>query len=102
MDNYQKIVSFLSSSELNRCKKNGLEVYRPNNWIEVLKQPWLTRKLRRKIGHMFNLDILPKYKNVIPIYGVGDMDYSVFKDLFDHLPKSYLDAEDKFILTGKL
>lgn len=104
MDNYSKIMGFLSSSEINRCKRNGLKVWEANNWVEVLKYDWLTRKLRRKIGHMFTLDILLNtYK---PIIGIDSDNYLFelpqFRGMFDHLAQQFLDAEDHYILTGKM
>lgn len=106
MDNYSKIMGFLSSSEINRCKRNGLKVWEAHNWIEVLKYDWLTRKLRRKIGHMFHLSIL-KLEKIPIVTGISPMDNSMFelpqfKGMGDYLIKQYLDAEDHYILTGKM
>jgi hypothetical protein len=106
--NYSTIMGFLSSSELNRCKKNGLYIWEGrNNWIEVLKYPWLTRKLRRKIGHLLNCDLLPTiYKPVMGIFTpelhATEADYSLYKELGEMLQKQYLAAEDHYLLTGKL
>jgi len=103
---YSTVMGFLSSSELNRCKKNGLKVWEANNWFEVIKYPWLTRKLRRKIGHLWACNALIELPRK-PIIGLSDMDYSVFdlpqfKGMGENLAKQFLDAEDYYILHGKL
>jgi hypothetical protein len=97
-------MGFLSSSELNRCKKNDLCVWEVNNWFEVIKQPWLNRKLRRKIGFLWNCHLL-KELPAKPLIGLNDMDYSVFdlpqfRGMRENLAKQYLAAEDEFILKG--
>lgn len=66
-------------------------------WFQVLKYPWLTRKLRRKIGHMIQLDILPIiHRSVIGL----SSDHETWNELSAALGKMYLDAEDKAILGG--
>lgn len=108
MSNSEKILTYISSSELNRCKKNGLNLREPRElWINVLKEPWLTRKLRRKIGHLFQLDLLPTIpKKVIGLFNPSDYadeaDYSLYKDLGKMIQKQFLDAEDHYILTGEI
>lgn len=90
--NYHQIMGYLSSSELNRCKKNGLYIWEGReNWMEVLKYPWLTRKLRRKIGHLLQLDLLPiVYKPIMEPY----------PGFAEEMIRQYLKAEDDFILKG--
>lgn len=101
-DNYHTIVSFLSSSELNRCKKNGLFIWEPNQWFEVIKYPWLTRKLRRKIGHLWTLNILPELPRKYVI-GIGDEPANgLYKELSAILARKMLNSEDYYILHGEL
>lgn len=97
MNTYGIIVSFLSSSELNRCKRNGLVMWEANNWFDILKQPWLTRKLRRKIGHLWNLQILPEMP-VTPVIGITEPYPGFAQDLRDQ----YLRIEDHYLLTGEI
>lgn len=94
-----KILTYISSSELNRCKKNGLNILLPReNWMDVLSYSWLTRKLRRKIGHLFQLDLLPiVYK---PLITIATGDEPMFDYLNGQLAKSYMDAEDEEIMKG--
>ena len=106
MNSQQAILTYLSSSELNRCKKNGLNLLQPREyWFDVLKYPWLTRKLRRKIGHLLQLDLLPVIpQKVIGIFNpadfANDADYSLYKELGEMLQKQFLDAEDEAIMKG--
>jgi hypothetical protein len=99
-----QILTYISSSEFNRCKRNGLNLLEPRKcWFDVLKYEWLTRKLRRKIGHLLQLDLLPVIYQ--PIIGLNDVDYSIFdlpqfKDMSMIMAKKYMDAEDEAIMEG--
>lgn len=101
--NYHIIASFLSSSEINRCKKNGLEWYTSHSikeWNCYFSASWMPRKLRRKLRHLFHCDILP-VKVAAWVEPVMDVET---KALFDEVGKAwqkqYLAAEDDFILKG--
>lgn len=96
--NTQAILKYISSSEHNRCKRNGLSLFQPREyWYDVLKYDWLTRKLRRKIGHLLQMDLLPViYKPPIGIYTSDP----IYKDLGMRMLKKYLDAEDELIMKG--
>lgn len=100
-------LTLLSSSELNRCIKNGLNILDANDWFEVIKYPWLTCKMRKKIGHLWNCGLLKEHprKPIIGIATLPDMDKSIFDlpqfiGMVDSLNKQFLDAEDKDILFG--
>lgn len=102
MNSYNIIASFLSSSEINRCKKNGLQWYAPQTvqqWNDIFKQSWLPRKLRRKLRHLYDCDILPVEK-VDYVIGVGIENPELFKAISDGMMKHYLDVEDEAILKG--
>jgi len=61
MNDTQRILYYLSSSELNRCKRNGLNPTSNkivDEWLVVLKSKWLTKKLKRKLWTLYSLDIL--------------------------------------------
>ena len=103
--NYNTIASFLSSSEINRCKKNGLEWYTSHSikeWNDYFKSEWMPRKLRRKLRHLYHCNILPikVAKWVEPVIDVET------KALFDKIgkewAKQYLAIEDHYILTGEI
>lgn len=101
---YQTVMSFLSSRDHNRLKKHGIFVYEANNWFEVIKQPWLNRKLRRKLGFLWNCHLL-KELPAKPLIGMNDMDYSIFdlpqfKGMGEYIAKQYLDTEDEAIMKG--
>ena len=96
----EAILTYISSSEFNRCKKNGLSLFEPRMlWIEVLSYTWLTRKLRRKLGHLFQMGLLPEIKAQY-VAGVGMENPDLFKMLSKHMAASYLKAEDDFIMKG--
>lgn len=104
--NQNAILTYISSSELNRCKKNGLNLLHPRSlWIDVLKYEWLTRKLRRKIGHLFQMGLLP----TIPKRTVGLFTpdkyadnglYNEISELRKMLLDQFLKAEDEQIMKG--
>lgn len=96
--NYQSaILTYLSSSELNRCKKNGLKVLEPRKvWFDVLSEPWLTRKLRRKLGHLIQLDLMPVIYQPIMGYGKSPL----WGYLNNHLANKLMQAEDEIIMKG--
>lgn len=70
-------------------------------WFDVLKYPWLTRKLRRKIGHLHQLDLLPIiYKPLASLYTypLGDNEFWAIFDA--QLAKKFMEKEDQYILKG--
>lgn len=92
-----QILTYISSSELNRCKKNGLNLLQPREfWFDVLKYPWLTRKLRRKIGHLLMLDLLPVIYRPIIGYGKSPLWEYLNKEIANKL----MQAEDEIIMKG--
>lgn len=101
--NYHIIAGFLSSSELNRCKKNGLkwfEYHSIKEWNDYFKAEWLPRKLRRKLRHLYHCNILPvKIAKYITPVMVAET-----KNLFDEiqleLAKAFMASEDEAILKG--
>lgn len=101
--NYHIIASFLSSSELNRCKKNGLKWYESHSvkeWNIYFSSSWVPRKLRRKLRHLYHCNILPVK---IAAWVTPVMDAET-KELFNEIGKAwqkqYLAAEDEYILKG--
>lgn len=101
--NYHIIASFLSSSEINRCKKNGLKWYELHSikeWNSYFNASWVPRKLRRKLRHLNHCNILP-VKIAAYVEPVMDMET---KKLFDEIGKAwqkqYLAIEDEIILKG--
>jgi hypothetical protein len=101
--NYNIIACFLSSSEINRCKKNRLEWYTSHSVKECngyFNSSWMPRKLRRKLRHLYHCNILP-IKIATYVEPVMDMET---KALFDKIGKAwqkqYLTIEDDFILKG--
>lgn len=96
--NREAIQSYISSSEFNRCKKNNLNLFEARDGWFVLDKAWMTRKLRRKIGHLWQMGLLPELPRkplIVPVYdtfpGHGEM-----------LAKQYLAIEDHYILTGEI
>lgn len=101
--NYHLIAGFLSSSELNRCSKNGLKWYEAHSikeWNDHFKAEWLPRKLRRKLRHLYHFNILPVKTAawVEPIMSDEDRDF--FKEVRTAWAKAFLKAEDDAILKG--
>lgn len=99
--NRDAILTYLSSSELNRCKKNGLNLFEARESWFVLDRTWMPRKLRRKLGHLMQMDLLPKLPNK-PIIGLysgysADTFNEIMKDWNADLAKKLFDAEDKII-----
>jgi hypothetical protein len=101
MTNQQMILTYLSSSELNRCKKNGYDLFKPVDGWRVIGLPWMTKKLRRKIGHLWQLGVLPELPRK-PLIGMYTGCQEPFPGFGDMLAKQYLAIEDHFILTGEI
>lgn len=100
--NYHTVASYLSSSEINRCKRNNLQWYvskTPFQWIEAFKQKWIPRKLRRKLYTLYTLDILPVIQQEY-VVGVGMENPNLFTELAQAFAQKYLEAEDETILKG--
>lgn len=94
--NREAIQSYISSSEFNRCKKNNLNLFEACDWWFVVSMPWMTRKLRRKIGHLWQMGLLPELPRKPLIY-ISEP-FPGFSEMF---AKQYLAIEDHFILTGE-
>lgn len=99
--NYHIIASFLSSSELNRCKKNGLKWFEHHSikeWNDIFKTEWLPRKLRRKLRHLYHCNILPVKIAawVTPVMTTDEKNY--FDEIGREWARLALIAEDEAIL----
>lgn len=95
-------MSFLSSSDINRCKRNGLipyGSYTVEEWVNYFHQRWVNRKLRRKLYTLYRLDILSIKRENFGFIGVsGNEDW--YKEMVKNIQKQFLDAEDRAILGG--
>lgn len=94
--NREAIKAYISSSEFNRLKKHGVNLFESRNiWLDVLDESWLPRKLRRKIGHLISMDLLP----ITPRKIIG-VNHNLHKEFQDFIIKQLMDAEDEAILKG--
>lgn len=103
MSNYDKIVRYLSSSELNRLHKNGVSInihLTPSEWILIFNSSWMPRKLRRKLYTLYNLGLLPIL--VAPVIGMTYNNQEWFKELGRAMMSQYLKAEDEAIMKGAI
>lgn len=101
MSNYNTIVRYLSSLELNRLHKNGVSInkqYTPHEWLSTFSATWVPRKLRRKLYTLYSLDILPVRTS--PVIGVTYQNEEWFKEIGKIWMERYLKAEDEAIMKG--
>lgn len=102
MKNYTQIMSFLSSTEINRCKRNGLipyGSYTGEEWLDYFNQQWVNRKLRRKLYTLYRLDILSiKREPLIFLDHNQEFRKKIYKDLDFAMGK----LMDKILLGGKI
>lgn len=101
--NYSTVAGYLSSSEINRCKKNGLDWYNSRSvkeWHSVFAADWLPRKLRRKLRQLYHLDLLPVKiaKYIMPI--MTNEEQRIMDGFRADLAKAFMKAEDDVIMKG--
>lgn len=95
MDKYRILQAYISSSEFNRMRKNGIELLSHLHWDfdkeELFKNGTLTKKLKRKLNLLFGIGVLeyPKPKVSEPYPG-----------FYSDIVKIYQAAEDDFILKS--
>jgi hypothetical protein len=99
MDNQSRILTYLSSSEINRCKKNGLNPFGQlsvSEWFDVFDSKWLTKKLKRKLKTLYFLNVL--YIKNLPDIKISKLPMDELIGKF--LLKQFLKAEDEYIMKG--
>lgn len=102
MTSYTQIMSYLSSSDINRCKRNGLMPYGSytvEEWLNYFNQQWINRKLRRKLYTLYRLDILSIKRE--PFVFVSD-NYQLGKEISHELDMAMEKLRDKILLGGKI
>ncbi len=103
MSNYGTIMGFLSSSEINRCHKHSIYFSQSKThieWNDIIAANWVNRKLRRKLGYLHQLDLLPITFVALMLPQIQDEHLSLFNELNRHITKAFLDAEDRAIMEG--
>jgi|GEM_PF-2989824 len=100
MSDTERILKYLSSSEINRCRINGADLLASktnSEWQEIFNQSWVNKKLRKRLYTLYNLEILPIKRP--PLIGVSGNELW-YKDMVKNIQQQYLDAEDRAILGG--
>lgn len=101
MRDTERILKYLSSSELNRCRINGANLLTSkthSEWKEIFNQTWINKKLRKRLYTLYNLEILPIKRT--PFIGVSENE-DWYKEMAKNIQQQFLDAEDRAILGGE-